>query len=104
MRIAVFCGSDGHGKIYFLGYGNIVGKEVPGAGAMGYLSYLAKLHGEIVPKIILDSGEVVWGTEIRWMEHDASINYIKKMRKANKIIDTSLEHVKNISREKGLHD
>lgn len=56
----------GEGRGLFLGFGTYVGDEVPPN--MGGGSLTAFLSGERRPnpKLVLDSGEVVWGCECWW--------------------------------------
>jgi hypothetical protein len=86
MRVSVFCGSNGHGKIHFLGFGNIIGEEIPGADASGYLSGKARACGGVVPKILLDCGDVVWGSEVWWMDYYAGTNFMKKMQTQDRLV------------------
>lgn len=59
-----------HGTGLLLGYGTYVGNEVPPN--EGHTSLTAYLSGErrANPKIVLDSGEVVWGCECWWGPED----------------------------------
>ena len=50
----------------FLGYGTYVGDEVPpNEGQTSLTSYLSGLR-KANPKIVLDSGDIVWGCECWW--------------------------------------
>ena len=63
----------------FLGYGTYVGDEVPPnegtASLTGYLSGLRRMN----PKIVLDSGDVVWGCECWWGPEDETKAEMAKM-------------------------
>lgn len=51
--------------IYFLGWGTLVGCEVP-VSAVGATAERVKAEGNVNPKIELDNGKVVWGCECWW--------------------------------------
>lgn len=49
-------------EVHFFGYGVYEGDEVPPKNIMGPLGYMPLPN----PKILLDSGEIIWGCECWW--------------------------------------
>lgn len=71
----------------FLGWGTYVGEEVPpNEGTNSMTAYLTGLR-RMNPKILLDSGEVVWGCECWWGPEEEVKAEREKMKK---IIDVSI--------------
>lgn len=52
-------------EVKLLGYGVYVGDEVP-VTAMGMLAEMCREVNHANPKLVLDSGKVVWGCECWW--------------------------------------
>ena len=52
-------------EVKLLGWGVYGGDELPGEDAEG-VGAIIRLQGRTNPKIILDSGEVVWGYQCWW--------------------------------------
>jgi hypothetical protein len=66
MRVGCLLSADEDTKIVqFLGYGKFVGMEIPDENAAGLAELCRKLK-QTNPKIVLDSGKVVWGCECWW--------------------------------------
>jgi hypothetical protein len=66
-RVGAICGkSDDGSQVLFFGYGIYQGEEIPGPEVLGPMGI--KLHDLEIrnPKILLDSGEIVWGCECWW--------------------------------------
>jgi len=58
-------GEDDH--IIIFGFGVYQCDDIVGKEAVGPVSVLARLHKQMVPKIQLDDGNIVWGTECHIM-------------------------------------
>jgi len=66
-RVGAVCGkSDDGSHVLFFGFGIFQGEEIPGPDVIGPLGMKLHDHGVKNPKILLDSGEVVWGCECWW--------------------------------------
>jgi len=50
-------------EVQLFGFGVYVGREVPGPEAAGWLADMVREMGHDNPKIVLDSGKVVYGCE-----------------------------------------
>jgi len=73
---AVAC--EGQGVIYLLGYGTYVGDEVPPDEGGGSMTPFLHRLGRKNPKIVLDSGEIVWGCECWWGDASGLERMIEK--------------------------
>lgn len=62
---AIVSGDPETKVVYFLGYGIYEGDQVPPKGVTFLGLDLSEL-GHTNPKIVLDSGEVVWGCQVWW--------------------------------------
>jgi len=60
---AISHGADG--KVYIFGYGTYQGRETP-VDAGGWIGQVLVENEVPNPKIVLDSGKVVWGCECWW--------------------------------------
>ena len=66
-RVGAVCGkSDDGSHVLFFGFGTYQGEEVPGPEVFGPMGVKLHEYGIKNPKILLDSGEVVWGCECWW--------------------------------------
>ncbi len=52
--------------VHLLGYGIYIANEVPDENAVGALASHCRKLGKLTPKIRLDDGRVVWGSEVFW--------------------------------------
>ena len=70
-RVGAICGkSDDGSKVLFFGYGTYQGEEVPGPEIFGPMGIKLHDYGINNPKILLDSGEIIWGCECWWSSED----------------------------------
>jgi hypothetical protein len=70
-RVGAILGANAETKIVkFLGYGTFQGCEVPSPDASGWMAESLRKHQRSNPKILLDSGKVVWGCECWWGPED----------------------------------
>jgi len=84
-RVGAICGSK-DGVVDFFGYGVYQGdSEIPftAGGLLGEISREVKIGN---PKILLDSGKVVWGCECWWASEE-SIKKQLEQAKEVKIVD-----------------
>lgn len=66
-------------KIYFLGYGEHVGNEIP-ITATNYLGKYCQENGLPNPKLVLDdNGEVIWGCECFWSSEEETRKQIDEL-------------------------
>lgn len=66
-RVGAICGkSDDGPHVLFFGYGTYQGEEVPGPDVFGPTGIKLCEYNIPNPKILLDSGEIVWGCECWW--------------------------------------
>lgn len=73
-----------NGCVYFLGYGCLAGEEIP-FGAVGDLArHLVGLE-QTNPKIVLNSGKVVWGCECWWDDEDVVMEILMKSDRVVKV-------------------
>ena len=76
--------SSSNGVAEFIGYGVYQGREVPSEDAVGMGKNLRKL--EIPnPKILLDSGSVVYGYECWWGPEEGVKKELAKMKEVKKV-------------------
>lgn len=61
-RVGAILGQTDDG-VEFLGYGVYQGEEVPSSDAVGLFGKIARELQNPNPKILLDSGKIVWGCE-----------------------------------------
>jgi hypothetical protein len=54
------------GIVFLFGYGTYQGEEIPPDEGGGSMTGILHAAGRKNPKILLDSGEVVWGCECWW--------------------------------------
>lgn len=81
-----------NGVAYVFGYGKYAGEELPvGAAGMGARLVEAKVTN---PKIVLDSGKVVWGCECWWGLEKAVKDRIEKEKWTVVEIDIEAERAK----------
>ena len=84
-RVGTVLGSDNHGKTEFLGYGVYEGDEVPGADAICGLAREMRKNKMVCPKILLDSGSVVWGCECWWGSEDKVKELLANIKEVKKV-------------------
>lgn len=65
-RVLAFAGRNSSGAIESFGSGVYEGEEVPPEGVIGPFGEMTTPN----PKILLDTGEVVWGCECWWGPED----------------------------------
>lgn len=63
--------------IEFAGYGVYEGDFPVGDEAIGDMSELARQIGKPVPRLLLDTGEVVWGSEVWWGTEEEVRKYME---------------------------
>ena len=92
-RVAALSHTDKEKKeIYFFGYGEYVGDFVPGEEVAGDLGKQTRNSSFKNPKIILDSGQVIWGCECWWSDEDIIKQQFSKMESEGwKIINLDIE-------------
>lgn len=67
----------GNGIVMVFGFGEYVGDEIPTENAKGYAKFL-RSGGLRNPKIVLDDGKIVWGSECWWGEEEEMKKLLKK--------------------------
>lgn len=83
-------------KVFSFGEGEYVGDEVPpsdGAGVLGILSQMNVPN----PKIVLDSGKVVWGCECWWGTPERMVDIFEGREVV--VVDIDTERSKAYSEE-----
>ena len=75
--------------IYFLGFGKYLGDFVPETAA-GTLAEIAREEEFENPKILLDSGKVVWGCECWWGPEEEVKTYIQ----GRTIVEVDIDQVR----------
>lgn len=65
-RVGAICSGDAEGNVEFFGYGVYDGDHVPDTDEIRFMGISLMELGIQNPKIILDSGDVVWGAECWW--------------------------------------
>lgn len=74
-----------NGIAEFLGYGTYQGREIPTEIAVGMLAESLRDAGIENPKILLDSGSVVYGCECWWGPEEIVKRELKKCKKVKKV-------------------
>lgn len=77
-------------RVRLLGFGNYVGDEVP-TGAVGRLAQIAIRMNRPNPKIVLDSGKVVWGCECWWGDESRWPEFLK----GRAVVGEDIENIRN---------
>jgi len=70
--------------ILFLGYGELVGEEIP-VEAVGWIADCLKKERVKNPKIVLDDGNVVYGCECWWVAEEKMKHVIRGAPKVEKV-------------------
>ena len=93
-RVGAILGSDGV-TVSFLGYGVYEADEVPHA-AVGLIAGSLIETNQRNPKIVLDSGKVVWGCECWWGPEGEIGKRLDRWRELRgcEIIDVDIEEVR----------
>lgn len=86
---AICCSRDDGQTVELYGYGNYVGDFVP-LEAVGGMAEMLKLNSVVNPKIVLDSGKVVYGCECWWGDEDK----MKEKLKGKKIVSVDIDEVR----------
>lgn len=86
-RVGAISHSDSK-KVYLFGFGVYEGNFVPGKNASGFGKILREGNIEN-PKIVLDSGKIVWGCECWWGPESAVLEKIKDLEIVDVDIDES---------------
>lgn len=79
-------------KGLFIGWGTYVGDEVPPNEGLGSLTGYLAGERRSNPKIVLDSGDVVWGCECWWGPED---EIIAERAKLAEVIDISVDDARH---------
>ena len=87
-RVGAWLSADDE-QVHLLGYGVYVGDEVPGP-EVGGLGEFVRTLGHTNPKIVLDSGKVVWGCECWWGSEDEMVRKIAGRR----VVDVDIDEVR----------
>lgn len=88
-RVGAIFSSNIDKSVNFIGYGEYVGDFVPKEGA-GWLAAGLISRGVKNPKILLDSGKVVYGCECWWGPEEK----VKHMLKDRVVIETDIDEVR----------
>lgn len=88
-RVGAICSTSGN-KVELFGYGNYVGDEIPPSGITMFGQPLNRPN----PKIVLDSGKVVWGCECWWGPE----NGIKKMLEGKEVVSVDIDEARDAAR------
>lgn len=86
MRVGAFLDIRVNGAVSFLGYGEYTGESLPDEGLSGFSEILRK-SGVKVPRIVLDSGEVIFGCECWW---DEEYKVREVLSNSQKIVQVSI--------------
>lgn len=86
MRVAAVRNASNE-EVYLYGFGVYVGDEVPEAGAKGFAA-IAREYNHSNPKIVLDSGAIVWGGECWWWRIEEGFD--ESFVKGRKIVSVPL--------------
>tara|TARA_Y100000034_G_scaffold131314_1_gene191791 strand:- start:2826 stop:3236 length:411 start_codon:yes stop_codon:yes gene_type:complete len=65
-RVVVSLNHPQEAIVYLLGYGIYVSDEIPDESAVGQLADHCRKMGKLNPKIVLDDGRHVYGSEVFW--------------------------------------
>lgn len=76
-------------KVEFFGYGVYQGRGIPDKSVCGFAAFLAE-EGMDNPKILLDSGKVVWGCECWWGPADL----VKQKIGDREVVEVDVEEVR----------
>jgi len=76
--------------VQFLGYGKYVGDEIPEE-AVGFMAEALKTNKITNPKIVLDSGKVVYGCECWWGSEE---KVKEELAKYAKVVDVDIDQVR----------
>ncbi len=93
-RVGVMLGADSEkNEIQFLGFGELLGNEVPPEEVGGYN------FGAPPPKIQLDAGQVVWGSETWWGDEDSFRRKLKQWEDGGwKIVTVDIDEARKSAR------
>ena len=99
-RVGAILGSSSANKtVEFLGWGRYEGDEVP-EGAIGWIAEDAIEESVTNPKIVLDSGQVVWGCECWWgSEHAMQSKLAEWHALGFTVVPTDIDEVRRRYRE-----
>jgi len=84
-RVGAILGSDPHGKTEFLGYGVYEGDEIPRTDAICGSARILRKNKQTNPKILLDSGSVVWGCECWWGPEEEVKKLLEGIKEVKKV-------------------
>ena len=87
-------------EVRLFGYGVYAGREVPGEEAAGWLADMVREMDHDNPKIVLDSGKVVWGCEC-WFGPEVEV---QAMIGARRVVEVDIDAVRAEYREREVRD
>ena len=87
-RVGAVSHSEGD-TIYIFGYGVYAGDEVPDT-AGGWMGEGLRENGVTNPKIVLDSGKVVWGCECWWGSEES----VRKNIEGKTVVEIDIEEAR----------
>mgnify|MGYP000989625206 CR=1 len=85
------------GEVRLFGFGLYAGREVPGPEAVGWLADMVRELGHDNPKIVLDSGKVVYGCEC-WFGPEAEV---RAMIGDRRVVEVDIDAVRAEVRRRG---
>lgn len=85
--------------VYFLGFGIYKGTEIPGEDVVGMMGSLLRMREQENPKLVLDSGEVIYGCECYWGPADQFRSF-SNMRKVVQVTVAEFREAANKPKSK----
>jgi hypothetical protein len=83
--------------VKFFGWGVFKGREVPDKSVGGEMGDVLREMGVTNPKIVLDSGKVVWGCECWW----GSEAEVKAMLEGRVLIEVDIDEARKAAQPRG---
>jgi len=99
-RVGAIFSRDRGGTVRFLGFGVYQGDFVPGS-AVGELADGLRQKEQTNAKILLDSGQVVWGCECWWDDEDV---IRQELDSADTVITLDIDEVRQVYWEESESD
>jgi hypothetical protein len=91
-RVGTVSHIDENRVAHIFGYGVYEGMSAVGKEAVGPISAMARLDKREVPKVVLDGGNIIWGTEC-WIERE---HVLKQLLKDPDISGTEMKDIDEV--------
>ena len=92
--VVILCVNKEKKEVYFLGFGKLLGYEIPGEEAGG-LAVLTRAYKIPNPKIQLDNGKIVWGCECHWGNKKEMLDFVAELEEYGyKKVDVDIDDVR----------